>query len=80
MSVEKDRQGVPEGYRDETEQAKIMAVTVSTLRIMATRRSGPPRTKRGRQILYRKEAYDQWLLKREVDFDDMRAGAAGGSS
>ena len=71
-----DRRGIPEGYRGEEEQAQIMAVTVSTLRIMATRRTGPPRTKSGRQILYRKSAYDQWLLKREVDYDDLRAGAA----
>lgn len=74
MSVEEDRQGVPEGYRDETEQARVMAVTVSTLRIMATRRTGPPRTKRGRQILYRISAYEKYLLALEVDYDDLRAG------
>lgn len=73
--MSEDRPGIPEGFRSEQEQAEIMNVTISTLRSMATRRTGPPRVKRGRQILYRKSAYDQWLLKREVDFDDMRAGA-----
>ena len=77
--MNEDRQCVPEGYRGEEEQAQIMAVTVSTLRIMATRRTGPPRTKRGRQILYRKQAYEKWLLAREVDYDDLRAGATTSS-
>ena len=70
-----DRPGIPQGYRSEKQQGAIMGLSIATLRSMATRRTGPPRVKRGRQILYRKQAYDQWLLKREVDFDDMRAGA-----
>lgn len=77
---EEDRQGIPEGYRSEEEQARIMDVTISTLRIMAVRRRGPPRVKRGRQILYRMQAYEKYLLALEVDYDNLRAGAAGDSS
>ena len=74
--MSEDRPGVPEGYRSETEQALVMNVTISTLRAMAVRRKSPPRVKRGRQILYRKNAYEKWLLAREIDYDDLRAGAA----
>ena len=71
---EEDQRGVPSGYRSEEQQARIMDVTVSTLRIMAVRRRGPPRTRRGRQILYRVSAYEKYLLALEVDYDDLRAG------
>ena len=77
--MSEDRPGIPQGFRSEQEQAEIMNVTIPTLRSMATRRTGPPRTKRGRQILYRKQAYEKWLLAREIDYDDMRAGATTSS-
>ena len=49
-----------------------MGIAITTLRAMASRRQGPPRTKRGRQIMYRVDSYDLWLKKREIDYDEMR--------
>ena len=60
---------VPDGYRDEEAQARIMDVTVQTLRSMASRRKGPPRVKQGRRPLYRIAAYEAYLLARETDFE-----------
>ena len=72
--MSEDRPGIPEGFRSEQEQAEIMNVTIPTLRSMATRRTGPPRIKRGRQILYGIKRYDEYLRRLEVDYDALRKG------
>ncbi len=59
-------------YYTEKEVATFLNKTTLSLRCDASRRKGPPRTKIGRKILYKKSSFESWLLKKESDFDILR--------
>jgi len=61
-----------ENYYTEEEVAKILNKSISTLRADACRRRGAPRIKLGRRILYRIDAFNNWIMKHETDFDKLR--------
>lgn len=61
-----------ENYYTEEEVAKILDKTIATLRADACRRKGAPRTKLGKRILYRIDAFNNWIMKHETDFDKLR--------
>ncbi len=59
-------------YYTEEEVSKILNKTIPTLRTDASRRKGAPRTKLGKRILYRIDAFNEWIRKHETDFDKIR--------
>ncbi|MFT7086672.1 MAG: hypothetical protein ACJAZX_000085 [Rickettsiales bacterium] len=61
-----------ENYYTEEEVSKILDKTIATLRADACRRKGAPRTKLGKRILYRIDAFNSWIMKHETDFDKLR--------
>jgi hypothetical protein len=61
-----------ENYYTEGEVSKILDKTIATLRADACRKKGAPRTKLGKRILYRIDAFDGWIMNQETDFDKLR--------
>ena len=55
-------------YYTEVEVAKFLDKSVASLRADACRRKSAPRTKIGKRILYKKESFDAWIAKKEIDF------------
>jgi hypothetical protein len=56
---------VGEDFFSEQQLGVELNVTLRTLRRWQQLRIGPPRTRVGRRILYRKTAVIQWLVNRE---------------
>lgn len=54
-----------DGWLTRAEVAKELGLSTDTLARWATRREGPPCVRIGRKILYRAEAFREWLLERE---------------
>ncbi len=52
-------------YLTAEQAAKQLGITRRTLDAMCARREGPPRTRIGRRVYYRKEALADWLLQQE---------------
>jgi hypothetical protein len=59
-------------YYTEEEVAQILNKTIPTLRADACRRRGAPRTKLGNRILYRIDAFNNWVMQHETNFDELR--------
>lgn len=59
-------------FYDEEETSHVMKKEISSLRSDAARRRGPPRISEGNCILYRADALRDWLISREVNYDDVR--------
>lgn len=59
--------GVPllEGWLTRAEVAVEVGVSVDTLARWETRRIGPPCVRIGRKVLYRADAFRDWLVSRE---------------
>ncbi len=57
------------GYYTEEEVSQTTGKAISTLRSDAARRKGPPRTVINRKIYYRIEAFQEWLLAQERNFE-----------
>lgn len=53
-------------YMTADQLAAELGVTVLTVRRWAALRTGPPITRVGRKVLYRRQAVQKWLLKQEV--------------
>ena len=53
-------------YVSREELARQLGKSVRTLDRWETMRTGPPRTKIGRSVLYRKEALSEWLREHEL--------------
>jgi Helix-turn-helix domain len=54
-----------DGYVTEGELAGLLGITVSTLKRWRRLRRGPPFTKFGDRLAYRREAFEEWLLSCE---------------
>ncbi len=64
--VEEHRDGGLIGDYLTAEQASNqLGITRRTFDAMCARREGPPRTRIGRRVYYRKEALADWLLQQE---------------
>lgn len=61
----------PEGYFTEEEMARLLNLTVATLRPYHSKGKNnvPPRTKIGQTILYNKDSFDLWLKSKEQNYD-----------
>ena len=59
-------------YYTEEEVAEFLNKTINSLRADACRRKGAPRTTIGKRILYNKNSFEAWILKREVRFEELR--------
>jgi hypothetical protein len=58
-------------YYTEEQVSEILNKTIPSLRVDACKRKGAPRTKIGKRILYRIDAFNAWLEKHETDFDKL---------
>src|SRR4029077_405782 len=68
-------------YLSPAQLADQLGICKRTLDRGHAARTGPPRVTVGRKPLYRREAVEQWLLRREKGFDEIgghRAGKRGG--
>ena len=54
-----------EGWLTRAEVAAELGVSTDTLARWETQRSGPPSVKVGRKVLYRADAFRDWLTSRE---------------
>lgn len=54
-----------DGWMSRLQVAKEIGVSVDTLARWETRRIGPPCVRIGRKVLYRAEAFREWLVARE---------------
>ncbi len=52
-------------YYSADELANLLGVDVKTLWRWHAKRTGPARTKAGRQVFYRREAVESWLKRNE---------------
>jgi predicted DNA-binding transcriptional regulator AlpA len=59
-------------YLSPAQLAHQLGVCKRTLDRWHAARTGPPRVTIGRKPLYRREAVEQWLLRREKGFDEER--------
>jgi hypothetical protein len=53
------------GWLTRAQVATEISVSVDTLQRWETRRIGPPCVRVGRKVLYRAEAFREWLISRE---------------
>lgn len=53
-------------YNSKVEQARELNVSTRTLDRWWAERRGPPRTKIGKQVMYRKDSTAKWLLSKEA--------------
>lgn len=53
------------GWLSRAQVAAEIGVSVDTLQRWETRRIGPPCVRIGRKVLYRAEAFREWLISRE---------------
>ena len=65
----------PPGFYTEEEVGNFLNKKVDTLRQDASRRKGPPRVRVGRRVFYRIDAFNNWLVNHEADFDTLRVAA-----
>lgn len=54
-----------DGWLSRGEIAREIDVSIDTLQRWETRRMGPPCVRLGRRVLYRTEAFREWLVSRE---------------
>lgn len=52
-------------YLSESELAAELGVTVRSVQLWRQKRQGPPWTKLGQRVFYRRSAFTEWLLSRE---------------
>ncbi len=63
---------IREEYLTQPELAKALGRCARTLQQLDKRRAGPPKTKIGKLVLYRKAAVREWLAKQEQQQRDER--------
>jgi transcriptional regulator with XRE-family HTH domain len=54
-----------DGWLSRAQVAQEIGVSIDTLARWETRRIGPPCIRVGRKVLYRAEAFREWLISRE---------------
>jgi hypothetical protein len=67
------------GWLTRAQVATEIGVSVDTLQRWETRRIGPPCVRIGRKVLYRAEAFRDWLVSRERGPLAGKAPRAGGA-
>jgi hypothetical protein len=67
------------GWLSRAQVAAEISVSVDTLQRWETRRIGPPCVRIGRKVLYRAEAFREWLISRERAPIAGKAPRAGGA-
>lgn len=67
MTNETESRSILDGYISERQLAEQIGRTVRTVRRWAALREGPPRTRVGKQVLYRLESVREWLASLEKD-------------
>jgi transcriptional regulator with XRE-family HTH domain len=66
------------GWLTRAEVASEIGVSVDTLARWETRRIGPPCVRIGRKVLYRADAFREWLISRECGRLPSTGGRPGG--
>jgi transcriptional regulator with XRE-family HTH domain len=66
--------GLMQGWLGRQEVAAALGISVDTLARWETRRDGPPCIRVGRKVLYRAEAFRDWLVSRERSTSKKRGG------
>jgi predicted DNA-binding transcriptional regulator AlpA len=66
------------GWLSRAQVASEIGVSVDTLARWETRRIGPPSVRIGRKVLYRAEAFREWLVSRECGMLPSKGGRPGG--
>lgn len=67
------------GWLTRAQVAAEIGVSVDTLQRWETRRIGPPCVRIGRKVLYRAEAFREWLISRERGPAAAKAARSGGA-
>jgi hypothetical protein len=67
------------GWLTRAQVAEEISVSVDTLQRWETRRIGPPCVRIGRKVLYRADAFREWLIARERGPAAAKAARAGGA-
>ena len=62
MAIEK----ILDGHLSENETAEQLGVCIRTLKRWRSLKEGPPVTRIGRRVMYRRAAVTRWLEKREA--------------
>ncbi|HZT26524.1 MAG TPA: helix-turn-helix domain-containing protein [Pseudolabrys sp.] len=73
--------GIPallDGWLSRAQIATEIGVSVDTLQRWETRRIGPPCVRIGRKVLYRADAFREWLIARERGPVAAKAARGGG--
>lgn len=66
------------GWLTRAQVASEIGVSVDTLARWETRRIGPPCVRMGRKVLYRADAFREWLISRERGMLPSKGGRPGG--
>ena len=67
-----------DGWLTRDEVATALGVSPETLQRWQTRRIGPPCVHIGRKVLYRVEAFREWLISRESSLTSSKGARPGG--
>jgi predicted DNA-binding transcriptional regulator AlpA len=67
------------GWLTRPQVADEVGVSIDTLQRWETRRIGPPCVRIGRKVLYRAEAFREWLISRERGPVAAKGARAGGA-
>jgi hypothetical protein len=80
-AIPADASAVPallDGWLTRAQVATEIGVSVDTLQRWETRRIGPPCVRIGRKVLYRADAFREWLISRERGPVTAKTPRAGG--
>jgi predicted site-specific integrase-resolvase len=66
MNIGDDSRNVLSDYMDSSETAAQLTVSVRTLERWRRLDEGPPITKMGKKVLYRRSSVEAWLRAREI--------------
>jgi len=66
------------GWLTRAQVASEIGVSVDTLARWETRRIGPPCVRIGRKVLYRADAFREWLISREFGMLPLKGSRPGG--
>lgn len=73
MSEEPENVGILEGMISREQVARELGLSVDTLGRWATQRKGPPVTKIGPKVFYRRESLEAWVKAQEVSHEPLPA-------
>lgn len=73
MNKEPENVGILDGMISREQVARELGLSVDTLGRWATQRKGPPVTKIGPKVYYRRESLEAWVLSQEMGHEPGRA-------